>query len=415
MSQIAFYVGSVISDIVASSSAFSGTPRTLVLTPRPREAMLARYGQGGGGSFELEAGDSDFDVDLGGVSTVTLAPGAYASGAALAAELDSKLKTVDSGFSAEYDDVGGQFSARHSSSSFVIPFNTGPSSGSDAYAEMGFTQTADTTSSSSHAAAEQRFHTRSWLVFRRDSLASADAPDLLSLLLDGGPAGDGTPGRPLSWGAVDFSDVKLYGNASLVTPVTRAAWEADGNTVEYDVTDRASLGVNFWQVARLDQYSGGAPALAFPRYGLLSWKHRDTNPHHGIGIARFMQRLTSATGRHVRQLAGQELVDPTVPLGPQGMYPAPRARYWSLPLGFEQWPVDEVRDVLLKIVETAGHFGAVGVIVNDEDWRDGVVDLDDECRRGLALFGALQEHSGLDYVGARSAFIDATMRFAQLR
>jgi hypothetical protein len=415
---IAVYTGNAITSIVASSKFFAETPARFVLDKRIRRAAVAQWGTGTpGGSFEIRTGANQLDLDFGGAVTVDVPVGAYATADALRSIVESTLKAVDSGFSVLFSSSIGLWEIRHPSG-FAILGATGANAGANILPTLGFAD-VDTTTSTAHVATEPRFANHTYLVLRRDDMSSDAAPDLMALVLQGADAGDGSPGNPAIFGATSFSDVVIYGNATQYAP-TREAWLADPTTHVYTVTNRSSGGINHLQVSRMDAATvNGTPTtgLTCPRYLFVSWRHEDASPHHGVGFLRGLQRYASATGRHVRALSGHRLVDPTRPLGPEGQYPQRLLPYWILPVAVDQWLLSEWRSFWHDgVLRVAGKGAPLVVILRDDEWRDGTVDIGDEARAGQALLAAWQDYDdGETHRGAMDLYVDAAVRFAQLR
>lgn len=117
-----------------------------------------------GGPWVIVAGFNDkIDFNRGGVKAATIAPGTYATGAALCAAIVTALVAADATpvWAASYS--GSTFKFTISSDiAFVLLFGTGANAAVNAYPELGFTA-ADTASAVSHEGGTAAYQSRHYV------------------------------------------------------------------------------------------------------------------------------------------------------------------------------------------------------------------------------------------------------------
>ena len=212
--------------------------------------------------------------------------------------------------------------------------------------------------------------------------------------------------------SVSFADFKIYGSDSDLG-ITRYNWEAGASatlTFSSRPEDPEATGpTNKIQIA----YSAGGAATGY-QYWFVSWRYFDETKGHAMGLLKALEIKTSTT-RQVSQLRGHGLIDPSTSLGVDSYWPVHNQLRWQAPLSFDSWGATDYRNVVQSAVKAGRCTGLLWALRWDKI-VDGTYSAQKEAEKGFLFWGAIQDYSDDEYMGAgANEFISGELTIEQVR
>jgi len=350
---------------------------------------------GDGASFEWESALWIIDLDIGGGPlTVTIPVGHYER-FGMAVALQAALVVHHASFEVYWNHDQRAVIRNLALPNFSLLWATGANAGANnnAWAELGFDNSADDTGAPTCVAGERRYHTRSYQIF---DLGTGRSISSVWLSLDGD---DDT----------DYSSVRLFAHGGFLGQGA-AAWEA-GAAVSVAFSSRPLADESKIQIAH---QSTAAPTTR--RWYAMFWRHWDESPVHRIGLCKgFATTWDTTNGKTLQVLQGHRLSDPSTPIGPDHSRGVGRYLSWIVPLRFRLWPEVSYRDVFHKVVRHGRQRG-LGWFLDFSGVVGGSITINLAVDKGEIVWAALQEQEdGDNFNGERSAFISGAVVLRQIR
>lgn len=294
-----------------------------------------------------------------------------------------------------YNPVSGRFEFK-ASGTFGILWLTGTHAAVSPHVRhwLGFSK-VDDTGGTHYIAAEARYGTDHWAVFR---LGSPKRFTLAACVLDGGEG-------------VSFNDalntVTLFGATSVLSTAERSRW-VSGAAKTLTFSDRPGEDQNRIQVA----FDTDGAEMGY-EFWAFSWRYFDPDPFHAVGLIKGLVKYGSAS-RQIAQLKGHGLVDTTKPLNVKSYYPTQNLMTWRAPLIFDNWEASDYRAVVTEVIRNGRARGLLWAL-RWSQIADATYAADDEADKGFLIWAALQKYGQDDYGGAASDYISGELTLEQVR
>ena len=387
--------------LLPSSFAFQqGTPWENVQRDSPGVQAAVSEGLVNQGWFEVGSSNKWVDVDEGSGDVAV----AFADGYYRVDELRDLVATALNG-AAGLSDIytvtwlNGVFSIG-SSGTFSISWKTGShgtdNSDNSIAEEMGFDESADTSTAGSHVATSKRYSTAVGFWF---DLGSTKKIAALVWYAEGGD--DVT---------ASFDDVKLFVDSAF-RGWHRDAWvDASSTTIQISARSAAQT-VNQIQVGFQDPDTATAR-----RYGFVSWRHWDESQDHRVGLIKaFAAVRDNANSRTIGPVRDHLPFQAANPRNLGDYYAPTGIIRWRATLTFPAWEVASWKEVVLSIVAHGLHTGVLWVEDFDSLKANTIATTLSDTNLGRVLWATVQSVSGGDASGQQDSYRTSTVSIEQLR
>ena len=403
MAQTAFFLKDLFDGNLAAGSGFTADlPGANASLDSPGLQAKQIEGTSTTGTFEIGSTNKWFDIDEGsGDVAVAIADGQYTQGPDQLAALIATTLTAAAGLAGVFTVqwLFGTF-VISSTVTFSLSWKTGShgtdNSDNSIAEEIGFDESADTSTAAAHTGTSKRYSTGTSLLF---DLGSAKEINAFLWQADGGSDG----------ATVSFDNVVAYVDTN-IRGFHRDAW-VDASSTAITISGRPpSTGTNLIQAGFQD------PATSVSkRWAFVSWRHWDESNDHRIGLCKaFASTWDTTNSRTISPLREHRPIDGSAARNVANYYPPGGILRWRASMAFEQWEVASWRLVFVPIVQHGKQTGALWVEDFETLKANTIATTKSEAVAGLALWGTFQSFDGGDAGGQQDAYRTSALSFEQL-
>lgn len=240
--------------VLVPSDEATGQPRAALLRPHPSDVWRTLTGAWHVGTVENDR--VDFDRSGSGPFVATLTGGNYATAALKAAEIQTRMNAVDSGWTVSYSSGTKKFTFANADVTSELLFGTGANLVRSVAPDLGF-DVVDRTGSSIEGD-DPVYHSRHWMNF---DLGSAQAFTAV-VMIGHNVTGTGAAAR------LDGDDATMVGVGLGATVDFTSAIDLDGDVTYFAQQTRRYLRLVIYDIQNTDAYSEVGVLFVGPYLGL---------------------------------------------------------------------------------------------------------------------------------------------------